>query len=275
MPQEKLSAVYSGRISQKSIEFQNLNLVTKLAFFEYPVIVSHLGSCFVWQGNWHWLANRGKFTGNELRIFSKQTAGISRARVCVMRAFLTAICLVAFTIHQVVLADAKDVTNSQEEFAFDMASFSPDQSEWSDKARLKFEQVKNEGVRPLAVLKIDRLSIEGPIFVGTKKSTLDRGLGLVDGTKMPGETGNMALSGHRDSFFRPLKDVVIGDRIELQTANGIQSFEVSDISIVDSQDIRVLDPTDTTVLTLITCYPFYFVGYAPDRFIVRAIPVKS
>jgi len=158
---------------------------------------------------------------------------------------------------------------------FDMSSFSPDQSMWSDKARVKFEKVKNSGTAPMAVIKIDRLNIEGPIFNGTDKTTLDRGIGLVDGTAMPGETGNMALSAHRDSFFRPLKDVVVGDRIELLTQKGVQEFEVSEITIVDSQDISVLDPTDTAVLTLITCYPFYYVGYAPDRFIVRAIPVES
>jgi sortase A len=171
-------------------------------------------------------------------------------------------------------ATEEDVAEQQAPM-FDMASFSPDQSLWSDKARVKFERVKNDGTAPLAVIKIDRLNILGPIFDGTDKVTLDRGIGLVDGTAMPGEIGNMALSAHRDSFFRPLKDVVVGDRIELRTQNGIQDFEVSEITIVDSQDISVLDPTDTAVLTLITCYPFYYVGYAPDRFIVRAIPVES
>jgi len=163
----------------------------------------------------------------------------------------------------------------QPSIEFDMSSFSPDQSMWSDKARVKFEKAKNSGTAPMAVMKINRLNIEGPIFEGTDKITLDRGIGQVNGTAMPGEAGNMALSAHRDSFFRPLKDVVVGDRIELLTQEGTQEFEVSEITIVDSQDISVLDPTDTAVLTLITCYPFYYVGYAPDRFIVRAIPVES
>ena len=173
------------------------------------------------------------------------------------------------------IAAMEDDAAAQQAVVFDMLSFSPDQSLWSNKARVKFEKVKNDGTAPLAVIKIARLNIEGPIFDGTDKVTLDRGIGLVDGTAMPGEVGNMALSAHRDSFFRPLKDVVVGDRIELRTQNGIQDFEVSEITIVDSQDISVLDPTDTAVLTLITCYPFYYVGYAPDRFIVRAIPVES
>jgi sortase A len=183
--------------------------------------------------------------------------------------------LLAVMGSETAIAATKDDAGTPPSIEFDMSSFSPDQSMWSDKARVKFEKVKNNGAAPMAVIKIDRLNIEGPIFDGTDKITLDRGIGLVDGTAMPGETGNMALSAHRDSFFRPLKDVVVGDRIELLTQKGMQAFEVSEITIVDSQDISVLDPTDTAVLTLITCYPFYYVGYAPDRFIVRAIPVES
>jgi sortase A len=183
--------------------------------------------------------------------------------------------LLAVISSETAIAATKDDAGTSPSIEFDMSSFSPDQSMWSDKARVKFEKVKNNGAAPMAVIKIDRLNIEGPIFDGTDKITLDRGIGLVDGTAMPGEAGNMALSAHRDSFFRPLKDVVVGDRIELLTQKGMQAFEVSEITIVDSQDISVLDPTDTAVLTLITCYPFYYVGYAPDRFIVRAIPVES
>jgi sortase A len=106
--------------------------------------------------------------------------------------------------------------------------------------------------------------------MGTNRTTLNRGVGVVDNTAAPGEPGNVALSAHRDSFFRPLKDIVIGDTIELQTLQGIQQFQVSDITIVDPTDISVLEPTERSILTLITCYPFYFVGYAPDRYIVRA-----
>ena len=172
--------------------------------------------------------------------------------------------------------DATEVDGATERvLAFNMSSFAPDQSMWSDKARANFEKVKNDGNGPLAVIAINRLNIKGPVFEGTDRKTLDRGIGVVEGTAMPGEVGNMALSAHRDSYFRPLEDVKLGDRIELLTQKGMQAFEVSNITIVDSQDISVLDPTDTAVLTLITCYPFYYVGYAPDRFIVRAIPVES
>ena len=154
-----------------------------------------------------------------------------------------------------------------------LEGYSPDQSLWSPKMIVRYETAKQSGEIPLAFLKIDRLNLEAPIYYGTKKITLDRGLGVVEGTAEPGETGNIGLSGHRDSFFRVLKDIEVGDTIEMQTLAGIQNFEVSNISIVDALDVSVLDPVDTTVLTLITCHPFYYVGYAPDRYIVRATPV--
>jgi LPXTG-site transpeptidase (sortase) family protein len=158
---------------------------------------------------------------------------------------------------------------------FDLSTFSPDQTMWSEKAIGKFEKAKHGNEVPLALLRIDRLNINAPVYTGTSKITLDRGLGAVDGTASPGEVGNIGLSGHRDSFFRPLKDIKLGDSIEIQTPEGIQYFEVSDISIVDALEVSVLDPTDTTVLTLITCHPFYYQGYAPDRYIVRATPVVN
>ncbi len=125
------------------------------------------------------------------------------------------------------------------------------------------------------MLKIERLNVEAPIYVGTDRLTLDRGVGLVKGTAYPDEVGNIGLSGHRDSFFRPLKDIKLGDKIEMRTLEGVQDFEVTNISIVDALDVSVLDSTDTTVLTLITCHPFYYVGFAPDRYIVRATPVDD
>lgn len=156
-----------------------------------------------------------------------------------------------------------------------MDGYTPDQSMWSEKAITKYESAKNSGEVPLALLKIERLNLEAPVYFGTDRTTLDRGIGIVEGTTQPGEVGNIGLSGHRDSFFRPLKDIKVGDSIEMQTVDGIQNFEVSDISIVDALDISVLDPTDKTVLTLITCHPFYYDGYAPDRYIVRATPVAD
>jgi LPXTG-site transpeptidase (sortase) family protein len=153
--------------------------------------------------------------------------------------------------------------------------FSPDQSQWSDKARAHYETTKDGGGEPLAVLAIDRLNITAPVYKGTSRVTLDRGIGLVEFSPLSGETGNIALSGHRDGFFRPLKDIKFGDKITLHTLAGDQVYLVSDVRIVDALDTSVLDQTDTAVLTLITCHPFYYVGYAPDRYIVRATLVDG
>jgi len=157
----------------------------------------------------------------------------------------------------------------------DVEGYVPDQKDWSDKAKANYEKKKNGGGLPLAMLTIERLNLKAPVYMGTSRATLDRGLGMIEGTAHLGEVGNIGISGHRDGFFRPLKDIKPGDLIEIQTPVGVQSFEVSDITIVDALEISVLDPTDTTVLTLITCHPFYYEGYAPDRYIVRAIPVGS
>ncbi len=182
----------------------------------------------------------------------------------------------AFDSRSVHAASDQTADNiSAQTLDFDLESYTPDQSLWSEKTKVKYEKAKFTEEPPLALLTIERLNLEAPIYLGTDRVTLDRGLGHVNGTARPGEVGNIALSGHRDSFFRSLKDIKKGDTIEMQTPDGIENFEVSDISIVDALDISVIDPTDTTVLTLITCHPFYYVGYAPDRYIVRATPVGN
>jgi LPXTG-site transpeptidase (sortase) family protein len=127
----------------------------------------------------------------------------------------------------------------------------------------------------LALLSIARLELEVAIFSGTSKTTLNRGAGLVEGSSPPGTAGNIVISAHRDSYFRPLKDIRIGDVIELQLRDGIQRFKVDETFITDPLDVSVLEPTAQPTLTLITCYPFYYIGFAPDRFIVRAIQIDS
>ncbi len=178
---------------------------------------------------------------------------------------------------RMAIADFQKSSADQTESAaeLDLGSYSPDQTLWSDEARAKYDKVNQDTSAPLALIRIDRLNLEAPVFAGTDRKTLNRGIGVVEMSPMPGEAGNVALSGHRDSFFRPLKDIAVGDVIELQTLLGTQNFQVSEISIVDPLDISVLDPTDESVLTLITCYPFYYIGFAPDRYIVRAKLVES
>ena len=125
---------------------------------------------------------------------------------------------------------------------------------------------------PMAVLRIPRLRLEVPVLEGTDEWTLDRGVGHIEGTALPGELGNVGLAGHRDGFFRVLKDIAEGDVLELALPGRVRRYRVEKLSIVHQDDVQVLDSTDAARLTLVTCYPFYFVGPAPERFIVRAAP---
>lgn len=92
---------------------------------------------------------------------------------------------------------------------------------------------------------------------------------------MPGSNGNVGIAAHRDTHFRALKDLSLGDRIELALPDRTQIYVVTDLWVVEPGDVHVLDDTGSPVLTLVTCYPFYFVGNAPQRFIVRAAAADS
>jgi sortase A len=122
----------------------------------------------------------------------------------------------------------------------------------------------------LAVLRIRRINIEAPVLEGTDDLTLNRGLGRIAGTARFGETGNIGIAGHRDGFFRELKDIQLGDRIEVETPQGRSTYVVDHLQIVKPTDVQVLQSASASTLTLVTCYPFYFVGTAPRRFIVHA-----
>lgn len=122
----------------------------------------------------------------------------------------------------------------------------------------------------LGRLEIPRLKISAVIVEGSDDKTLKLGPGHVPGTSLPGEPGNIAIAGHRDTFFRPLKDVQSGDKIIVTTPHGRIEYAVQYAEIVSPIDLDSLDPTSGSELTLITCYPFVYVGSAPDRFIVHA-----
>ena len=124
---------------------------------------------------------------------------------------------------------------------------------------------------PLAVLRIPRIHLEVPVLEGTSDITLNRGGGHVEETAMPGTSGNSGIAGHRDGFFRGLKDVGPGDTVELETLHEKQIYRIERAWIVNPEDVSVLDPTPEQAITLVTCYPFYFVGSAPQRYIVRAV----
>ena len=119
-------------------------------------------------------------------------------------------------------------------------------------------------------LEIPRLLLSAVVAEGIDKTTLRRGVGHIPGTALPGEDGNVGLSGHRDTFFRPLKDLRIKDEIQISTLKGDFSYEVESLRVVEPSDVGVLEPARENVLTLVTCYPFYYVGPAPKRWIVRA-----
>jgi sortase A len=151
-----------------------------------------------------------------------------------------------------------------------------DVSLWSD-IRVKEwkESLAVDRRAPLAILKMPRLKIDVPVLEGTDDLTLNRGAGWIEGTSRPGETGNVGLSAHRDGFSRALKDVAAGDELVLETPRETTRYAVAWTKIVDPDDVSVLDETGGAAVTLVTCYPFYYVGSAPQRLIVRATPLTA
>jgi sortase A len=121
---------------------------------------------------------------------------------------------------------------------------------------------------------IPRLGISAMVTEGVTNKVLRRGIGHVPDTAFPGERGNVGLAAHRDTYFRRLKDIVTGDRIRLDTPDGVFSYEVEWARIVNPDRIDLLEDTVRPALTLVTCYPFYWVGSAPKRFVVRCRAVS-
>lgn len=124
---------------------------------------------------------------------------------------------------------------------------------------------------PLGVLTISSVDLVAPIFEGTGELTLNRGIGRIEGTGDVGARGNLGLAAHRDGFFRALKDVEVGDTVSVESLDGAIHYRVTELLVVEPTDVYVLAPTDAATLTLVTCYPFYFIGDAPQRYIVKGI----
>ncbi len=122
----------------------------------------------------------------------------------------------------------------------------------------------------LGRMDIPRLGMSVAVLQGTSSRVLRLGIGHIAGTPLPGEDGNIGIAGHRDTFFRGLKDIRKNDEIQIQTARGLSRYEVDWAKVVANDDQGVLAPSTNSALTLVTCYPFYFVGPAPKRFVVRA-----
>jgi len=146
----------------------------------------------------------------------------------------------------------------------------PDVDSWSSQRAAAYREARQTPHQgPLALLRIPRIALQVPVFEGMDDFTLNRGAGRIPGTARPGEAGNVALAGHRDGFFRGLKDVVQGDVLELRTREEIRTYVVDRVAIVEPEDVSVLDERGAPTLTLVTCYPFYYVGHAPQRWVVQ------
>ena len=124
-------------------------------------------------------------------------------------------------------------------------------------------------------IEIPRVGVSTIVLEGVDNTTLRRGAGHIPETSLPGEGGNVGIAAHRDSFFRALKDIRKNDIIRLETLQGTFSYRVEWTQIVQPEDTQVLAATGSPALTLVTCYPFYYVGSAPKRFIVRAQRVDA
>lgn len=124
-------------------------------------------------------------------------------------------------------------------------------------------------------LKIPRLEIKTIIVEGESPLALRRAVGHLRQSPLPGEPGNVALAGHRDTVFRPLRGIHLGDAISIQTPGGEFQYQVDSTEVVLPDDVEVLHPSSGDTLTLVTCFPFYYVGAAPKRFIVHARLIAS
>ena len=134
-------------------------------------------------------------------------------------------------------------------------------------------------VRPdpdvLGRIEIPRLGVRAIVREGVGDRTLGLAVGHIPGTARPGEAGNIGLAGHRDTFFRALRDVRKGDVLTLTTLSGMESYRVSSLSVVEPQQTEVLLPTRGSAVTLVTCFPFDWIGAAPKRFVVVAVAARK
>jgi len=185
---------------------------------------------------------------------------------------------VAASVHRTVLSSAELRRFNARQLASALGpqgmvgtSENPNFSLWSAHRIKDYEESLVVHFAPaIAVLRIPKIHLEVPILEGTDDLSLNRGVGHVTGTAYPNENGNMAIAGHRDGFFRGLKDSALGDTIQMATTAGTKTYIIDRITVVDPGHVSVLKKRSHSSLTLITCYPFYFIGSAPKRYIVQA-----
>jgi sortase A len=172
------------------------------------------------------------------------------------------------TVETIKAADAGEGANAREEPS---GNGGVEYALWSVQRIGAYERGLTRPVDPpLAILRIPKVRLEVPVLNGVDDLTLNRGVGRIPGTALPGQEGNIGIAGHRDGFFRGLKDILAGDIIELHTTIGTDVYVVDEIRITNPDDLSVLRRRPKPSLTLVTCYPFYFIGSAPKRYVVEA-----
>lgn len=148
----------------------------------------------------------------------------------------------------------------------------PDTRDWSASRRAQWEESRTAPIgRPLGLLSIPALGLAVVVLDGTDELSLNRGVGRIEGTRIE---SNLGIAGHRDGFFRALRNVARDDRITLETPRASYVYEIRSLTVVSPEDVQVLAPTPEPTLTLVTCYPFFVLGHAPKRFIVHAVRIE-
>ena len=150
------------------------------------------------------------------------------------------------------------------------STHSSDRKESAGKVTTAPATPRLDGEHVMALLHIPRLDLSSVVLSGDGDDVLDVAVGHLPDTPKPWEPGNSALAAHRDGLFRPLRNIRVGDEIRVRSTHGELVYHVRETKVVAPDDLSVLAPTDTQTLTLITCYPFNYVGNAPKRFIVHA-----
>lgn len=166
---------------------------------------------------------------------------------------------------------AEPATHATQSVEAELEIAEPDFSGWSKQRIASYLSDRlGQSRQALAVLEIPKIGLKAPVLEGTDDLTLNDAVGRIAGTAQPGEEGNIGLAGHRDGFFRKLKDLNVGDQIYLKTRTGRSVYLVDQIQIVNPTNVSVLKKGPKPSVTLVTCYPFYFIGSAPERYIVTA-----
>lgn len=145
-----------------------------------------------------------------------------------------------------------------------------DMSSWSSSRIAAYRKRVELNQKPEAILRIPSIELVVPVFAGTSTAILDQAAGRIEGTSSFGASGNIGIAAHRDSFFRALRDLKVGDVLQVDLPDATVTYTIISTRVVDPAETSVLRPTAEPTITLVTCYPFYFVGPAPQRFIVRA-----